>query len=67
MGKKIRTTIICFLIVAFCILAFLLFSKNNLEIKTVKSDKELSKIYDRDNSTAKEVATNIITMPFSSF
>lgn len=65
MGKKIKIAIISILIIIFCIIAFLLFSDDNTELKTIKSDKELSKIYDGDNSTVKEIFTNIVTMPFS--
>lgn len=65
MGKKLRVVIICFLIIIVCIIAFLLFSDDNAEIKTIKSEKELSKIYDGDNSAVKEIFTNIVTMPFS--
>ena len=65
MGKKIKIAIICLLIVIFCIFAFLLFSDDNAELKTIKSDKELSKIYDGNNATIKEVFTNIAAMPFS--
>lgn len=64
MWKKINITIISVLIIIFCIIAFLLFYDYNVELKTIKSDKELSKIYNDDNSTIKEVFTNIITMPY---
>ena len=67
MGKKIKIAIICLLIIIFCIIAFLLCFDDNKELKTIKSEEELSKIYDYDNSTGKEVFTNIVAMPFSFF
>lgn len=67
MGKRIKIVIICLLIVIFGIIAFLLFSDDNAEIKTIKSDKELSRIYNSDNTSVKEIVANIITMPFSVF
>ncbi len=65
MGKKIKIAIISILIIIFCIINFLLFSDNNTELKTIKSDKQLSKIYNGNSSTVKEIFTNIVTMPFS--
>ena len=65
MVKKIIIFIISILIIISCIIAFILFSNDHTELKTIKSDKELSKIYNDDNSTAKEVFTGIFTMPFS--
>jgi len=65
MDKKIKIAIISILIIIFCIINSLLFSDNNTELKTIKSDKQLSKIYDGDSSTVKEIFANIVTMPFS--
>ena len=45
MRKKLKIAIISILIIIFFIIAFLLFSNDNTELKTIKSDKELSKIY----------------------
>ena len=42
MRKKLKIAIISILIIIFCIIAFLLFSNDNTELKTIKSDKELS-------------------------
>ena len=65
MRKKLKIAIISILIIIFCIIAFLLFSNDNTELKTIKSDKELSKIYDSDDPTIKDLFINIVTMPFS--
>lgn len=65
MRKKIKVAIICFLIVLFCIIAFFIFSDNSSELKVIKSDRELLKIYNGDNLAVSKVFTNIVTMPFS--
>ena len=65
MRKKLKIAIISILIIIFFIIAFLLFSNDNTELKTIKSDKELSKIYDSDDPTIKDLFINIVTMPFS--
>ena len=65
MRKKLKIAIISILIIIFCIIAFLLFSNDNTELKTIKSDKELSKIYDSDDPTIKDLFIYIVTMPFS--
>lgn len=64
MRKKLKIAIISILIIIFFIIAFLLFSNDNTELKTIKSDKELSKIYDSDDPTIKDLFINIVTMPF---
>ena len=65
MRKKLKIAIISILIIIFFIIAFLLFSNDNTELKTIKSDKELSKIYDSDDPTIKDLFIYIVTMPFS--
>ncbi len=68
MSKKFKVGIILILIAILCIISFLLFSSNdNTELKAIKSDKELSKIYNYNISTAEEIITTIFTMPFSFF
>lgn len=67
MSKKIKITIISILIIIICGIAFLLFSSNTSELKTIKSEKELSKRYNGNYSPAKNLITNIVTMPFSIF
>ncbi len=65
MDKKIKITIIIILLIIFAIAGFLIFPTDNIELKTVKSESELHHIYDGDNTTIKNIVTNIITMPFS--
>lgn len=66
MGKKSKIVISSILIIIICFIAFLLYSVDNGELKTIKSDKQLSKIYEGDDiSDVKKILTNIVTMPFS--
>lgn len=67
MSKKLKIFVSIIVIILLCIMSFLLFSNNDEEIKTVKSDKQLSKIYNGDIKTAKNTFINIATMPFSFF
>lgn len=46
---------------------FIIFNKNGQELQTIKSEKQLFKIYKGNDSTTKEVFLNIVTMPFSLF
>ena len=65
MKKKIKVAIIILLIVLLCIISVLFLKKDDSELRTVKSNAELSKIYEKDNSTIKDIFLNIVTMPFS--
>ena len=65
MSRKIKITIAFILIIIICTIVFFVYSDYNTELKTIKSDSELSKIYDGDNSSVKDVFTCIFTMPFS--
>lgn len=66
MGKKSKIVISSILIIIICFIAFLLYSVDNGELKTIKSDKQLSKIYEGDDiSDVKKMLTDIVTMPFS--
>ena len=67
MSKKLKIFISIIVIILLCIMSFLIFSNNDEEIKTVKSDNQLSKIYNGYTITAKDTFINIITMPFSFF
>ena len=65
MKKKNKVAIIILLIVLLCIISVLFLKKDDSELRTVKSNAELSKIYEKDNSTIKDIFLNIVTMPFS--
>lgn len=66
MKKKIKIAIIIILImILLCIISVVSLNEDNSELKTIKSTEELSKIYDGDSSTVKDLFVNIITMPFS--
>ncbi len=67
MRKKIKIFILLIVIILLCVISFLLFSNNDEEIKAIKSDKQLSRIYNYDTITARDTFINIITMPFSLF
>ena len=67
MRKKIKIFILLIVIILLCVISFLLFSNNDEEIKSIKSDKQLSRIYNYDTITARDTFINIITMPFSLF
>lgn len=67
MNKKLKIFVSIIVIILLCVMSFLLFSNNDEEIKTIKSDKQLSKIYNGYTITAKDTFINIITMPFSFF
>ena len=65
MTKKTKIAIICVLLILVAAAACFLFSDDDLEIKTVHSEEELLRIYDGEESTVKDIATYIVTMPFS--
>lgn len=66
MKKKLKIAIIIILImILLCIITVVCLNKDNLELKTIKSTEELSKIYDGDSSTVKDVFVNVVAMPFS--
>ncbi len=66
MSKKSKCIII-FFVIFLCIIAFWLFSGKNAELRTIKSDKELLKIYDGNTSSGNEILARIVSMPFSFF
>lgn len=66
MKKKLKIAIIIILImILLCIISVVSLNEDNSELKIIKSTEELSKIYDGDSSTVKDLFVNIITMPFS--
>ena len=64
MSRKRVIAIVLILIIIFSVF-FIIFNKNGQELQTIKSEKELSKIYKGNDSTLKEIFLNIVTMPFS--
>ena len=60
MRKKIKIFILLIVIILLCVISFLLFSNNDEEIKSIKSDKQLSRIYNYDTITARDTFINII-------
>ncbi len=67
MNKKIKIFIVLVVLILLCIMSILLFYNNDEEIKTIKNDKQLSKIYNGNTISAKDTLINIVTMPFSFF
>lgn len=63
--RKKRIIAIILILATICSMFFILFNKNGQELQTIKSEKQLSKIYKGNDSTAKEVFLNVVTMPFS--
>ena len=67
MNRKTKIIILLIVIILVCIMCFVLISNNKKEIRTIKSDKQLSRIFNGDIKTAKNTFINIATMPFSFF
>lgn len=66
MSRKRVIAIVLILAIIFSAF-FIIFNKNGQELQTIKSEKQLFKIYKGNDSTTKEVFLNIVTMPFSLF
>lgn len=66
MSRKRVIAIVLILAIIFSAF-FIIFNKNGQELQTIKSEKQLFKIYKGNDSIAKEVFLNIVTMPFSLF
>ena len=64
MANKIKFVIIFLLIMIVCIISFLLFYDKKSDLKTIKSDVQLSKIYEGNNSDVKDLFIRTVTMPF---
>lgn len=67
MKKTLKIIIAAIVIVLICIISVVCFNKDNLELKTIKSKKELSKIYEGEITEKQELFLKIITTPFSFF
>ena len=66
MTKKIELAIGVILIIIITTIALLFSAHDNSELQTIKSERELEKIYQGyDYSEAKDWLVNILTMPFS--
>ena len=65
MANKIKIAIVSVLIIIACLIVFIVATNDNTELKTIKSESQLSKIYKGDDSNANEILTGIFTMPFS--
>lgn len=66
MTKKIQLAIGVILIIIITTIALLFSAHDNSELRTIKSERELEKIYQGyDYSEAKNWLVNILTMPFS--
>ena len=67
MKKTLKIIIAAIVIVLICIISVVCFNKDNSELKTIKSKKELSKIYEGEITEKQELFLKIITTPFSFF
>ena len=70
MNKKIKTILIVILtLVIVCLIGFFLYKKEeNLEIQSIKSEKQLLKMYNDDNdSNLSNLFLYCVTMPYSFF
>ena len=70
MNKKIKTILIVILtLVIVCLIGFFLYKKEeNLEIQSIKSEKQLLKMYNDDNdSNLSNLLLYCVTMPYSFF
>lgn len=64
MLKKFKKIIILLLIILLFLISFTIFCGNKSDLRTIKSKKELSRIYE-GKGDAKETFINIISLPFS--
>ena len=67
MKKKIAIIIVCLILVASAIGCCFLFKNDELELKSVHSEAELEKLYKGEDTSARDIATYIFTLPFSIF
>lgn len=65
MRKRLKITIAIVLIIIIAFIALLAFTADKPELGTVKSNKELLKIYDGENEPLDNVFVRILTLPFS--
>lgn len=67
MKKGVKVFIVILLIAIIIAVITIVLSKDDTELKTVKSKQELLKIYEGDNSDLQELLARIFCMPFSMF
>ena len=67
MKKGVKALIVILVIAIIIAVIAIVLHKNDTELKTVKSKKELLKIYEGDNSDLQELLAKIFCMPFSMF
>ena len=65
MGRKFEVFLIIILILVFLVSGYLFVTRNTGEIETVKSEKQLLKLYNGETKTSNEILINIFTAPFS--
>lgn len=65
MKKTRKIALILIILIILVVILGLLVQNDNTELKTIKSEKELSKIYSRDYYDNNDTIINILTMPFS--
>ena len=68
MGKKTKIIIasaILIVILFISIICILSFSKNNAEVQSISSEKQLLQIYEGDKEYKQGLGINLLTMPFS--
>jgi len=64
MNKKNKIVIVLFLVVV-AIISFVFLAEDKGELRTIKSERQLLRIYNGDDSTIKEVFLNLLAMPYS--
>lgn len=65
--SKITSGILILVVIGIIIAAFLACSGEKTELKSIKSEKELEKIYNGKTSNTKDTFLKVISMPFSLF
>lgn len=65
--SKITSGILILVVIGMIIAAFLACSGEKTELKSIKSEKELEKIYNGKTSDTKDTFLKVISMPFSLF
>lgn len=63
--KKKSIYAIILVAILLCIISIVYCNNSILDLRTIKSNKQLLRIYNGNSSTAKEILVNIVTMPFS--
>ena len=64
MSKKVKTLIVI-LVVLFIVISIVIVTQDKTELRTIKSEKQLLKMYEGEGYTGNELFINLLTMPFS--